>query len=424
MALPVGQLPGPCANAGRPAASEEARAVRINVRRCIAISPLMMWMAAATPGGVDDLDPVRVLARGDARGLAQRTGRGIDGVQRNAVRLLPGGNQVAAARIDREAARPFLGRRLAERLQLAARRVHLERRERARGALGGVQVAPVGRQVQVGRPGLAREARRQRGGALLQLERAARRVPGVHVQGRVELVQQVDVPLRLVPDEVARSRLGGAHGQRRIIGREQPLVRIEAPARHVVAAQAGGEHEAVVRIGVDRVRVRARLHQLLDRPHRAVLADGVDRDLSALVGGREEPLAARVEVDVGHAVGQRRLAELLQLAGGRVDRHADHAERLRAQRGVEHALVRAHGHWHDRAADVERLHRLEHAFGAIQLEHGDLLAVGVGHVDPGGGPGLAHGGHGQQRDRALERAKDGSAAVHGLMFSLAISALK
>jgi hypothetical protein len=55
-------------------------------------------------------------------------------------------------------------------------------------------------------------------------------------------------------------------------------------------------------------------------PTGAVLADGVDRDLAALVGGREEPLAARVEVDVGHAVGQRRLAELLQLAGGGVDR--------------------------------------------------------------------------------------------------------
>ena len=161
--------------------------------------------------------------------------------------------------------------------------------------------------------------------------------------------------------------------QRGLVRRERAACRIEAPDREVVAAQAGGDHVAVRGIGVDRVRVRLGREQLLHGADRAVLADRVDGDLVPAVRRREQPAPAAVDVDVGHAVGERRFAALDQSPAAGIDRERDDAKRLRAQRRVEHAAVRAQRHRHRGAADRDRLDDLQLAVRAVEREHRDLL---------------------------------------------------
>ncbi|MNV35605.1 hypothetical protein D3C71_1270550 [compost metagenome] len=147
--------------------------------------------------------------------------------------------------------------------------------------------------------------------------------------GGIQLVQHIHGALGGIPHKVARAGFVGSNlRERGFMGGQPAVLGIKTPGRKVVAAQAGGKHMAVGRIGVDGVRVGRRGDELLHRTYRPILANAVDRDLVAGVGRRKQPAPRGIGVDVGHAVGQGRLADLAQLAAGRVDGQAQHPERL------------------------------------------------------------------------------------------------
>ena len=210
-------------------------------------------------------------------------------------------------------------------------------------------------------------------------------VVGKHIHPAVQLIEQVHVFLRLVPQKVARPGFGGCHiDQRRIVGAQHASGRVEPPARQVVAAQAGGKHIAARCIRVYRMCIWRSTHNLLHGTHNTIVADVVHRDLVATIRRCKQPLARRVQVDVGHAVGQRGLTQLLQATTRAVNAKGDHTKRLRAQRHVQKLLVFAYHHRHGSTTHRHLGHRRQAAGRAVQLHHRDVLAVGVGNVDPGG----------------------------------------
>ena len=178
MALPVGQLAlREGGQGGRPPASE-ARAVWIRVRRCMASVSLIVRVKHERSGQLDDLDPVRVLAHRQALGRAERAAArrrsgAADALCDScpaAIRKRPLGSMAKPRGVFSVGVWPSGCSR-------PRRGVDLEARQRARRALRRVEVAAVGRQVQVGGPGLAGEAGGQRGRALLQLAACRARRP-------------------------------------------------------------------------------------------------------------------------------------------------------------------------------------------------------------------------------------------------------
>src|SRR5712671_3089359 len=106
---------------------------------------------------IDDLDPIGLLAHRILLGDRERTRLRIDPVDRHRIRIEPDRQQEAAARIDREAARRLLGRKMADRRQDALVRVDAITGERAGLALAAIEKPAVGCHVQIGGGGLLLE---------------------------------------------------------------------------------------------------------------------------------------------------------------------------------------------------------------------------------------------------------------------------
>ena len=201
------------------------------------------------------------------------------------------------------------------------------------------------------------------------------------IDGGVELVEEVDERRRRMEGEVARPGAGaGAPGRLRP-GLECAGRGVEGEGRDDVAAEAGGEGEAVRRIGLDRMRVRRRAEGLPRRAGDAVVADRAHRHQALAIRSAEEPAAAADRVrssTCSPAAGCCRAARACRRG---VDGEAQHRERRRADRGVEPAPVAAHRQRHDGAAGRHLLHRDEGAARRIEAKHRDLVAVGAGDVD-------------------------------------------
>src|SRR5262245_4081887 len=106
--------------------------------------------------------------------------------------MLTHGQQVASGWIDREPPRLLLSRHAADRREGAAGRVDAEGGQRARGALRGVDESAVRGGVEVGGRRLALEPRGQGADRLFRREPAAPGVVVEHVDGGVELADDVD----------------------------------------------------------------------------------------------------------------------------------------------------------------------------------------------------------------------------------------
>src|SRR5439155_18844885 len=90
---------------------------------------------------VDDLDPIGLLAYRVLLGDGERARLGVDPVDRHRIRIEPDRQQEAAMRIDREAARRLLGRKMADRRQRALVGVDAITGKRAGLALAAVEKA-------------------------------------------------------------------------------------------------------------------------------------------------------------------------------------------------------------------------------------------------------------------------------------------
>src|SRR5829696_3076970 len=101
---------------------------------------------------VDNLHPIRAIADRVATGLAQLPGALVDLVHRQAVRLFTGSDEILAARIDLDAARLRLGRKIGDVDKLARFGRHREQGDLVAGALGRIQEFAVGRDLDISRP--------------------------------------------------------------------------------------------------------------------------------------------------------------------------------------------------------------------------------------------------------------------------------
>ena len=124
--------------------------------------------------------------------------------------------------------------------------------------------------------------------------------------------------------------------------------------------------------------------------------------------------------DVGHAVGQRAARDVLELAARRVDGEAGRDLRLAARPDVEEPPIGAHRH-RCRAArlldagDRHLLHERQVAALPVELEHVDLVALGIADVDEGGRPrGRGHHQPPEHSDRRQQRQERATrCSMHG-----------
>ncbi len=121
------------------------------------------------------------------------------------------------------------------------------------------------------------------------------------------------------------------------------------------------------------------LHRLADA---TVGAYRIDGDHVAAVGRAEQETPAAVVKDVGEALGERPGTHERQCARRAVDAVGVRRERLRADRGDEKALVRAHGHRHHDLLGLVARAGLERAVG-LQRVHADVAVFCVRDVDEG-----------------------------------------
>ena len=180
-------------------------------------------------------------------------------------------------------------------------------------------------------------------------------------------------------------------GRRRRRGQDAGR-RVEREHADPIVAQRGHEHVAVRRVDEDGVRVGITGQDLGRRLHGAGRPDRVHRDLVPGVRRAQEEAAGAVEGDVGQAVGERTAGNVPEAAARGVDGEPGRDLRLAPRAHVEHAAVGAHRHRRRAAGlldarDRHRLHDGQVAVPAVELEHDDLVALGVPDVDDRGGAG-------------------------------------
>ncbi len=240
--------------------------------------------------------------------------------------------------------------------------------------------------------GLPCEAGRQRADDLLLLQIARGGVVVEDVDGAVELADDIHELAARVVHEVARAGLRPGFGSRRHGGCQPAGRRVERELVDAVVAESRHQHETIRGIGEDRVRVGIVLQHLLRRRHFSGRPDRIHGDPVAGIGRAQEEAARAVDRDVGQAVGERPARDVLQLAARRIDREAGRGLRLAARADVEDAAIGAHRHRRRDArlldaGDRRLVDDREVAVLRVELEHVDLIALGVADIDEGGGRG-------------------------------------
>ena len=172
--------------------------------------------------------------------------------------------------------------------------------------------------------------------------------------------------------------------------------RVERELADPIVAQRGHEHVTVRRIDEDRVRVGIAGQDLGRRLDGADRPDRIHRDPVPGIRCTQEEAAGAVEGDVGQAVGERTAGDVPEAAARGVDGEPGRDLRLAPRAHVEHAAVGAHRHRRRAtglldARDRHLLHDGEVAVPPVELEHDDLVALGVPDVDDrGGAAGRSH----------------------------------
>ena len=161
------------------------------------------------------------------------------------VRQLSNHQQVPPGRIDRKT--PWLGfnRCVALGCETARCGIHREVRQSAGRALAGVQVTPIRRQVQIGCPRFACEARRQNAHGLQQAQAGPIRIPSQHIHRAIEFVKQIHTAaLRVKPEMPRTSASTRSPG---LSGRQLACVCVEMQDHEFATPQRCGQHIALAR---------------------------------------------------------------------------------------------------------------------------------------------------------------------------------
>ena len=174
-------------------------------------------------------------------------------------------------------------------------------------------------------------------------------------------------------------------GFRWLVRRQLSGLRVPLECQDHVGPQIGREHETVGWIGLYGVRVEAGRNHLRRRLRDALGVDRIDRDLVAAVGRTEQRLATAIGRKIGHAVSKGTIANMLQLAGFRIDGVADNREGLRTDPDEQDPLVRAHRHGRRRPGllDANKWYYFHqrHAPGLrVHAEDMDLVAICVANI--------------------------------------------
>ena len=205
--------------------------------------------------------------------------------------------------------------------------------------------------------------------------------------------------------------------RRRGVRRQLARGRVELELIDGVIAEGRHDHVPVPRVGQDRMRVRMVRQDLVRRLHGSRRPDRAHRHLVAGIRGAEQEAARAVGGDVRHAVGERPAAECLSLPRRGIDGESRHDLGLAARADVEDAAVGAHRHRRrdprlGDAGDRHLLHRRQVAALPIELEHDDLVALGIADIDEGGGGSRrCHHRPRKREDREESRPEPGMACV-------------
>src|SRR5262245_31545647 len=301
----------------------------------------------------DDLDPVRAVADRVAIGLAKLSGSLIDLVDRYAIRLFSGGNEILARRIDPDTARLGLGCVVGDVSQLARVGCHREQGDLVGRTLCRIQELAVRRDLQIGRPDFRPVILGRHGRCLHCANRNLRLAPGKTglrrhradaVNERQCTVAGVDRVLRHVPgklvehvkvfgvrreDHVTRAVTRVRADRRRLVGRELAGCAVEGELQHLIGAGGGRGDKLVAWIRQDRMCIAARRNDLdRFRFNQSVFADRAYCNLVAAVRGGEQETPAAIGRNIRHAVRKRRRRFLRQFAGRRIDGVAQYAHGL------------------------------------------------------------------------------------------------
>ncbi len=207
---------------------------------------------------------------------------------------------------------------MADRREPARGLVDREDGDRVVAAVRHVDVASgrfdedLGRREPIGR--LASRHRRQ---VVDLLERAALGVVPEGCDGHVRLAVDVGVPTARVEGEVPRGGAGVELPERRVVGDELPVRRVEPVGHHLVDALVVDEQPLTGRVqrrevGVGALLGRARTRAVVldEVGHGAeppVLADREDRHVAVLVVGDEQEAAGRIGAEVARVAADGRL---------------------------------------------------------------------------------------------------------------------
>ena len=194
----------------------------------------------------------------------------------------------------------------------------------------------------IGRPRLAGETRRQRADHLrVRLQAARLRIVRKDVDRSIELTDHVNESPVGREEEVPRASISLDAHRWWIAGGEPAGVRIEDILVDDVTAEARMQDMEVLRVGENAMRVRQRRHDLPRCPYDAVRTDRTNRHSVAVIGRSQKETAAPVGHDVRHRIDERSGAGMRQLSCFRVDGKGDHRIWLVPQTCVEEFLVGA-----------------------------------------------------------------------------------
>src|SRR6516165_11961422 len=107
------------------------------------------------------------------------------------------------------------------------------------------------------------------------------------------------------------------------------------------------------------MRIARRRDHLQRVPNPSIYSNRIHAHEVCAIRRAEKKTAATIKRDVGEAFGERPRAGELERAGTWIDAVAVRLVRLGAHRGDEKALVRAHGHWHDKLFRLEARSRVQ-----------------------------------------------------------------
>ncbi|CCJ97419.1 hypothetical protein BN130_4023 [Cronobacter malonaticus 507] len=287
------------------------------------------------------------------------------------MRFLAGGNQILPAVVDVEAAGGGFGWLMPLHRQDAAIFGNGENRNHARGAIAGVEMTAIRRNVDIRRPAGVGEIGRHHIQRLHAFNVAVRIAQRPHIHRAVQLIHTVGERLARVEDHMARpgARDGGDFRWRlrlkvAIVGQRKQADAILLQRRHPQRAVIRGDIRGVAAF-------QPFYHS--DGLARQAVVQAHHAHAACVIGAAEQETAGMIGRNVRRAARQRRFARLAERAVMCGDAIRDNAK-FRAHANIEEALVRADDH---RLNLPWRIHHLQQRQRALRLQTPDvdLLAL-------------------------------------------------